>query len=334
MAKRAFVAAGRPTRRVVALSRFATAGAMAAFDNAGVETIACDLLADGGLERLPDAPNILFLAGMKFGSTGDLPSTWALDTLLPSLVARRFAAFERVASPPLVLNITAAQTAGSDGQPTVVGPSGGEQLPHDALDPIHPQRVLGAAGMEAVVGHERPVAGRLPRQVDDVDECDAALPGEGLEDPVVRGDGGGLPTRVTERGATGGDRVVGRPYRHDAVRRQQPEKPVENRGRIGTVPGSRDSPHHVVHADQQRQELRSEVPETRQLIIDHVGGRVAVQGEVPDHDELTRAANQPLGQLIRPAFRLSNRRADGVGIAKGNVAEDHVRMFARGPCHG
>ena len=37
------------------------------------------------------------------------------------------------------------------------------------------RRVLGAARVQAVVGHERPIRGRLERDVEDVDEGDPAL---------------------------------------------------------------------------------------------------------------------------------------------------------------
>ena len=41
----------------------------------GVETIRCDLLDEAAVARLPDAPNVFYLAGRKFGSTGDEPLT-------------------------------------------------------------------------------------------------------------------------------------------------------------------------------------------------------------------------------------------------------------------
>jgi len=97
MARRALDAAGGSGRRVIAVSRFEKPGATEPFRRAGVETIASDLLADGALAALPDADNVLFLAGMKFGSTGNLPATWAMNTFLPGLVARRFAASRIVA---------------------------------------------------------------------------------------------------------------------------------------------------------------------------------------------------------------------------------------------
>ncbi len=102
MARRAFDAAepeaGRGSRRkVIAVSRFHEPAAIDAFEAAGVEIVQSDLLADGALDALPDATNVLFLAGMKFGSTGNLPATWAMNTFLPGLVARRFAASRIVA---------------------------------------------------------------------------------------------------------------------------------------------------------------------------------------------------------------------------------------------
>jgi nucleoside-diphosphate-sugar epimerase len=82
-------------RRVIAVSRF-HAG-VEPFHAAGVETISLDLLDDGALESLPDSPNVLYLAGMKFGSSGAQPMTWAMNTHLPGLVARRFAGSRMVA---------------------------------------------------------------------------------------------------------------------------------------------------------------------------------------------------------------------------------------------
>jgi len=87
--RRALDDGGRKSTKVVAVSRF-VGGVPDEFERAGVETIAADLLDDTALAKMPDASNVLFLAGMKFGSSGDLSGTWALNTLLPGLVARRF----------------------------------------------------------------------------------------------------------------------------------------------------------------------------------------------------------------------------------------------------
>ena len=95
MARRAFQALGRADR-VIAVSRFGDPAVRAALDAAGVVTLAADLLADGALEALPDAPNVVFMAGQKFGTSGDPASTWAMNALLPALAARRYPAARTV----------------------------------------------------------------------------------------------------------------------------------------------------------------------------------------------------------------------------------------------
>src|SRR5216110_1053956 len=65
MAKRA-----APTRRVLAVSRF-SGGGEGAFTAHGVEAIRTDLLNESEVVRLPDAPNVVYMPGRKFGSTGD-----------------------------------------------------------------------------------------------------------------------------------------------------------------------------------------------------------------------------------------------------------------------
>ncbi|MDZ4289494.1 MAG: NAD-dependent epimerase/dehydratase family protein [Prosthecobacter sp.] len=90
MAKRASDAAGTQ-RRIIGVSRFRTPEARAELEEHGVETITCDLLDESALKRLPDAPNIVYMAGMKFGSTGQEPLTWAMNAWLPGLVCQKFA---------------------------------------------------------------------------------------------------------------------------------------------------------------------------------------------------------------------------------------------------
>lgn len=94
MAARALRLAGSD-RRVIAVSRFGSG--TDAFDQAGIETISADLLEDGALAALPEAENVLYLAGMKFGSSGAQPATWAMNTHLPGLVAARYAGSRIVA---------------------------------------------------------------------------------------------------------------------------------------------------------------------------------------------------------------------------------------------
>ena len=76
--------------RVIAVSRFSEPGLGERLRSAGIETIACDLVAPGALASLPLAPNVVFMVGMKFGATGQEPRTWAINSFLPGLVAERF----------------------------------------------------------------------------------------------------------------------------------------------------------------------------------------------------------------------------------------------------
>jgi nucleoside-diphosphate-sugar epimerase len=88
MAKRAFDAAGL-RRRVIGVARF-TSGGEAELQAHGIETLRCNLLDEDAVAQLPEAPLVLYLAGKKFGSTGDEPSTWAQNSYLPGLIGRRY----------------------------------------------------------------------------------------------------------------------------------------------------------------------------------------------------------------------------------------------------
>jgi nucleoside-diphosphate-sugar epimerase len=90
MARRAADACDTP-RRVVGVARFTNPDEESRLRAHGIETIRADLLDADAAERLPDAPNVVFMAGMKFGSTGNEAATWAMNSYLPGAVARRFA---------------------------------------------------------------------------------------------------------------------------------------------------------------------------------------------------------------------------------------------------
>jgi nucleoside-diphosphate-sugar epimerase len=96
MARRASDAAG-VRRRVWGASRFSSAEARRGLESHGVETIQGDLFESRFVDSLPDAPNVIYMAGMKFGTTGNEWLTWATNTWLPSLVSRRYAASRIVA---------------------------------------------------------------------------------------------------------------------------------------------------------------------------------------------------------------------------------------------
>ena len=78
-------------RTVTAVSRFSAATAAARLERAGVRVLRAELGDRAALDRLPDAPNVIYMAGQKFG-TRDLPSlTWAINTLIPAAIAEHYA---------------------------------------------------------------------------------------------------------------------------------------------------------------------------------------------------------------------------------------------------
>src|SRR4051812_18075745 len=88
-ARRAVDVAGSSIR-IIGVSRFSDARARKVLEDAGVATIAADLADVAALRPLPDAPNIVFLAGRKFGSTGAESLTWQMNVHVPIAVLERF----------------------------------------------------------------------------------------------------------------------------------------------------------------------------------------------------------------------------------------------------
>lgn len=70
-------------RRIIAVSR-------QPIPESGVEAIGCDLLDRAQVARLPECRNVLYLAGRKFGSTGNPELTWATNTVVPGIVADQY----------------------------------------------------------------------------------------------------------------------------------------------------------------------------------------------------------------------------------------------------
>jgi nucleoside-diphosphate-sugar epimerase len=89
MAKRASDLAG-VSRRVIGVSRFSSASLPAHLQSWGIETYSCDLLDRTASFELPDAANVVYMAGMKFGSTNQEARTWAMNTFLPGLISERY----------------------------------------------------------------------------------------------------------------------------------------------------------------------------------------------------------------------------------------------------
>lgn len=77
-------------KRIIAVARFSDGNLRASLASDGIEVLASDLLAPGELAKLPDCPNVIFMAARKFGTTGAEDLTWAMNTYLPGLVAERY----------------------------------------------------------------------------------------------------------------------------------------------------------------------------------------------------------------------------------------------------
>ena len=89
LAKRAAEMAG-VKKRIIAVSRFSDPIALKQLHDNGVVTLSCDLLDNDALNALPEVPNIIFMAGRKFGTDGNEYLTWAMNSTLPSFVAYKF----------------------------------------------------------------------------------------------------------------------------------------------------------------------------------------------------------------------------------------------------
>ncbi len=85
MAKRA-----APDKRVVGVARFSETGLRERLERRGIECVACDLLDRQAVAELPRLPNVVFMAGHKFGATGQADFTWAMNVAVPFIVAETF----------------------------------------------------------------------------------------------------------------------------------------------------------------------------------------------------------------------------------------------------
>lgn len=90
LAKRAAEAAGHQLE-VIAVSRFSDAQAKRWLESRGVRTHSADLLERNEVAGLPESANLIFLVGLKFGTSNNPSLTWAVNTVVPALVMERYA---------------------------------------------------------------------------------------------------------------------------------------------------------------------------------------------------------------------------------------------------
>lgn len=79
-----------PRRQIFGVARFSEHGLREKLQSWDIECIGADLLDRAAIARLPKAPNVIFMAGRKFGTVGREDLTWAMNTLVPAMVAEAF----------------------------------------------------------------------------------------------------------------------------------------------------------------------------------------------------------------------------------------------------
>jgi len=79
-----------PQKTIYAVSRFSDKQVRQRIEEHGVKIVEADLLDESTLHSLPEVPNVFYLAGMKFGASGNQPLTWAMNVYMPALVAQRY----------------------------------------------------------------------------------------------------------------------------------------------------------------------------------------------------------------------------------------------------
>jgi nucleoside-diphosphate-sugar epimerase len=75
---------------VYAVSRYSDPKTYQHMEQVGAQPIRADLLDEAALTRLPACPHIIYMTGMKFGTTGQEPLTWAVNSYLPGRIAEQF----------------------------------------------------------------------------------------------------------------------------------------------------------------------------------------------------------------------------------------------------
>jgi nucleoside-diphosphate-sugar epimerase len=114
-----------PEKRVIGVARFSDPTVVDKLAACGVETIACDLLDEAAVAALPKIPNIIFMAGRKFGTTGSEELTWAMNVEVPAIVAKTFTSARVVVfSTGCVYPFVATDSGGANEQTTPLPPAG------------------------------------------------------------------------------------------------------------------------------------------------------------------------------------------------------------------
>jgi len=90
MARRALQEAGSK-HKVIAVSRFSSPDSRKQFEDDGITTIQCDMTDTTAVRKLPDASDVIYLVGQKFGTAaGNESTTWVMNAYVPGIVAERW----------------------------------------------------------------------------------------------------------------------------------------------------------------------------------------------------------------------------------------------------
>jgi len=77
-------------QQVYGASRFSNTELYEELTQFGIKCHKVDLLDDAQLQALPDAENVIYMAGNKFGTSGNEHFTWAMNAYLPGRVAEKY----------------------------------------------------------------------------------------------------------------------------------------------------------------------------------------------------------------------------------------------------
>ncbi|MBB2746806.1 UNVERIFIED_ORG: dTDP-4-dehydrorhamnose reductase [Microbispora rosea subsp. rosea] len=113
LARRGLDAAGRTGDAVWAVSRWSDPAAARDLERHGVRTVTFDLMGNADLSALPDARDVVFMVGAKFGTAAAPYLAWVVNAALPARVAERYAGARIAAfSTGNVYPLTGLETAG------------------------------------------------------------------------------------------------------------------------------------------------------------------------------------------------------------------------------
>jgi nucleoside-diphosphate-sugar epimerase len=131
--------AGGNGARVLAVSRYSDPASRDRIEAAGGVPVSADMLSPADVAALPDARNIVYLIGAKFGTRDNAGGTWVTNSFLPGVIMQRFQHSR----------ISALSTGNV--YPFVDVDSGGS-VESDALDPVG-EYAMSCLGRERVLSY-------------------------------------------------------------------------------------------------------------------------------------------------------------------------------------